>query len=170
MDRQACSGFERRVRRHAELLFRPLLGTPGPEASVGAPSRRSLGTTPRTTPAAVFRPPSTSPRPLKSPRNAIRKYYLPSLFSLQRMAGFFVEFVLQPQTLAVRLHGAKRGYELAGPFPHVELAKFRGRGRAFTRIMIWKACVPPDAGIERVGQIQPLLIRAGFLFRAIQVN
>src|SRR5580704_18246079 len=79
-------------------------------------------------------------------------------FRVEGMARFFVEFILQLEAFSVGLDGAERGYKFAGPFLHVKFAERFGGEGAFTCIVVRKTRVPPNRGVQRVGEVQALLV------------
>ena len=67
------------------------------------------------------------------------------------MFAFFVEFVLELETLIIRLCGPN-GLDGGGdPIVHVPLAELPGGDRAVTGVVVGKAGVPPDAGVDVFG-------------------
>src|SRR5260370_20767593 len=86
------------------------------------------------------------------------------------MLAFFVKFVLELETVIVCVGGAN-GFDVGGDrmvnVPFTELA--RG-GRTVTGVMVRKAAVPPDAGVDVVRQVQAFLVTSRFAGGAIDVD
>src|ERR1700726_2431978 len=78
---------------------------------------------------------------------------------IQRMLIFFVKFVLDFQAGVIRFHRANAFDDRIDPAFHVPLAEFFGGYGAIAGIMIWKSRVPPDSGIQILGQSKAFLVR-----------
>ena len=95
---------------------------------------------------------------------------LMSWLRVERMFALFVKFVLELEALVVGLCGAN-GFDDGGdPIVHVPLAELASSDGAVTGIVIGKAAVPPDAGVDVFGQAEVLLVAAGFAGGAIEVD
>src|SRR5258708_14166468 len=89
---------------------------------------------------------------------------------VQEMFALFVEFVLEFEALVVGLCGANGFDGGSDPIVHVPLAEITRGDRTITGVMIRKAGVPPDAGVNVFGQVQSFLVNAGFCGGAFAVN
>src|SRR5260370_3304371 len=86
------------------------------------------------------------------------------------MLAFFVEFVLELETLIVCLGGAN-GFDGGGdPMVHVPFTELARGDRTVTGVMVRKAAVPPDAGVDVVRQVQAFLVTSRFAVGAIDVD
>src|ERR1700737_2756833 len=86
------------------------------------------------------------------------------------MFAFFVEFVLELETLIVCLGGAN-GFDGGGdPMVHVPFTELAGGDGTVPGVMVRKAAVPPDAGVDIVRQVHAFLVTAGFAGGAIEVD
>src|ERR1700678_2604441 len=86
------------------------------------------------------------------------------------MTALSVKFILQLQADVVCFHRADSLYDGADPPIDLKLSQFPRRCRAVTGIMIGKARVPPDSGVNILRKIEPVLVGARFLASAILVN
>ena len=85
------------------------------------------------------------------------------------MCALFVEFVLQFEAHVVGFDGGDDfAYGINPPF-HLIFAQLTGCGRALAGIVIGKACIPPDAGVDALRQVQAMLVGARFACRAVLV-
>src|SRR5258708_7135410 len=97
--------------------------------------------------------------------------FRPSSWScVQGVFALFVEFVLEFEALVVGFRGANDFDDGSDPIVHVPLAELARGDRTVTGVMIRKAGVPPDAGVNVFGQVQAFLVNAGFCGRAFEVN
>src|SRR5271166_3823855 len=83
-----------------------------------------------------------------------------SLFRVQRMLGLLEELVLQLQGLLICLDGFDRLGDLARPGLLVELAELFGGRRSNAGIVLGKLGVPPDAGVNALGQFEAVQVGA----------
>src|SRR6266702_155852 len=91
------------------------------------------------------------------------------LLSIKRMLRVLEELVLKAQTFLVCLDGANCVDDLIGPRLHIELAELLRRRGAFSSVVIRESRVPPDAGVNTFGKIQPFLIGTRLAGGTIQV-
>src|ERR1019366_3630182 len=92
------------------------------------------------------------------------------LLRVQGVLRLFEKFILQLQRLLIGLDRLDGLYNLARPFPLIELAqRFVGR-RSHARVMVGKLGVPPNAGVNGRRQFQMVLVGAGLAVGAIHVN
>lgn len=99
---------------------------------------------------------------------------LPPVWALgtrvQRVFAFFVELVLEFEALVVGfggLGGFDDGIDVA---LHVPFAKLPGGDRTVAGIVIGKAGIPPNAGVEVFRKMEAILIGAGFAGGAAEVD
>src|SRR6266568_1143260 len=89
--------------------------------------------------------------------------FRPSSWScVQGVFALFVEFVLEFEALVVGFRGAHGFDDGSDPIVHVPLTELARGDRTVTGVMIRKAGVPPDAGVNVFGQMQAFLVDAGF--------
>ena len=92
------------------------------------------------------------------------------MLRVERMLGFFVEFVLKLEAGVVGLDSAERFDDGCDPAIEIPLAEFFHGDGAVTRIVIREAGIPPDARVNILRKFDASLIGAGFLFGAIEMN
>src|SRR5262249_9852240 len=97
--------------------------------------------------------------PEESLRTAICKCRL--LLCVERMLALFVEFVLQLQAVFIGFDGFQCFDNGADPAFQIPFAEFLARDGAVAGIVIGKARVPPDAGVNVFGKLHASLVRAG---------
>src|SRR5580692_280267 len=86
------------------------------------------------------------------------------------MFALFVEFVLELQALVVGL-GCANGFDDGGdPIVHVPFTELASSDRAISGVVIGKAAVPPDAGVNVFGQADAFLVGAGFAGGSVEVH
>src|SRR5260370_12679616 len=104
------------------------------------------------------------------PRVMASCHGLVSWLGIKGVFALLVEFVLELEALVVCLCGAS-GLDGGGnPIVHVPLTELTRGDRTVTRVMIRKASVPPDAAVHIFGQIQALLVAAGFAGGALEMD
>src|SRR6266536_5728680 len=89
---------------------------------------------------------------------------------VQRMPAPLVELILQSQALLVSLDRAYGLHDAVDPVLRLELTQLARCRGAFAGVVIREPRIPPDAGVDAVGQMQARLIRPRFLWGAIQVH
>src|SRR5713226_1675439 len=89
---------------------------------------------------------------------------------IKRMLAFFVEFGLELETLIGCLGGANSFDGGGDPMVHVPFTELARGDRTVTGVMVRKAAVPPDAGVDVVRQVQAFLVTARFAGGAIEVD
>jgi hypothetical protein len=84
--------------------------------------------------------------------------------------ALFVELILQLEARVVGFHGADCLHQSIDPPIHLKLSQLLGCGGAVAGIVVGKARVPPDAGVDIFGKILTMLVGAGFARGAIDVD
>src|SRR5882672_6833071 len=92
------------------------------------------------------------------------------LLRIERVFALFVKFVLQLQACVINLDCPKSFDHGLNPAFEVPLTEFFGGDGAIAGIVIGEARIPPDAGINLLRKFYASLVRARFLFGAVNVN
>ena len=86
------------------------------------------------------------------------------------MFALFVELILDFQAGVIRLRRTNGFDDRGNPALHVPFTQFFRGHRTIAGIVIREARVPPNAGVEKVGQVLAFLIRAGLTLGPIGVR
>src|SRR6266566_4933476 len=103
----------------------------------------------------------------EGPRTSLQKITL--LRRIQRVCALFVEFVLQFETHVVGFDGDDDFANRIDPPFHLVFPQLTGCGRALAGIVIGKACIPPDSGVDALRQVHAMLVGARFAGRSVLV-